>query len=125
MKNLKRFAKEKARNLKASAMAGAAAITAVATTGVSAHADVGIAGSGSLNSNGLANLNQSSVVANSINLFITIASWGGLIFTAAAIIALVMAVRNEDLEGRNKAILALVTGAALTSAGFIIGAFMA
>ena len=125
MKNLKRFAKEKARNLKASAMAGAAAITAVATTGVSAHADVGIAGSGSLNSSGLANLNQSSVVANSINLFITIASWGGLIFTAAAIIALVMAVRNEDLEGRNKAILALVTGAALTSAGFIIGAFMA
>lgn len=52
---------------------------------------------------------------------------GGLIglgIVAFAVFNLVMAVRNEDSEGRNKALLNLVAGAALTAISAILAVFL-
>lgn len=46
--------------------------------------------------------------------------WGGILWAIVAIYTLVLAVRNEDNEGRNKAILNLVAAIALIATGTII-----
>jgi len=53
----------------------------------------------------------------------TIGTWGGGLYAASAILALILSVRNEDTEGRNKAILNLVAAIGLLSTGVIINLF--
>ena len=53
------------------------------------------------------------------NLFATIGTYGGGLYAIVAIFTLVLAIRNEDNEGRNKAILNLLAAIALLSMGVI------
>jgi len=57
------------------------------------------------------------------NLFGTIGTYGGGLYAIVAIFTLVLAIRNEDNEGRNKAILNLLAAIALLSMGVIINLF--
>lgn len=57
------------------------------------------------------------------NFYGTIGTWGGGLYAAGAIITLILAIRNEDNEGRNKAALNLVAAIALLSTGAIIKLF--
>ena len=57
------------------------------------------------------------------NLFATIGTYGGGLYAIVAIFTLVLAIRNEDNEGRNKAILNLLAAIALLSMGVILNLF--
>lgn len=57
------------------------------------------------------------------NLFATIGTYGGGMYAIVAIFTLVLAIRNEDNEGRNKAILNLLAAIALLSMGVILNLF--
>ena len=57
------------------------------------------------------------------NLFGTIGTYGGGLYAIVAIFTLVLAIRNEDNEGRNKAILNLLAAIALLSMGVILNLF--
>lgn len=57
------------------------------------------------------------------NFYGTAGTWGGGFYAAGAIFALILAIRNEDNEGRNKAALNLVAAIALLSTGAIIKLF--
>lgn len=52
-----------------------------------------------------------------------IGTWAGGLYAAVAIFTLILAIRNEDNEGRNKAALNLVAAIALTFTSAIIGLF--
>lgn len=52
-----------------------------------------------------------------------IGTWAGGLYAAFAIFTLILAIRNEDNEGRNKAALNLVAAIALTFTSAIIGLF--
>ena len=57
------------------------------------------------------------------DLFATIGTYGGGLYAIVAIFTLVLAIRNEDNEGRNKAILNLLAAIALLSMGVILNLF--
>lgn len=57
------------------------------------------------------------------NLFGTIGTYGGGLYAIVAIFTLVLAIRNEDNEGRNKAILNLLAAIALLSMGVVLNLF--
>lgn len=55
--------------------------------------------------------------------FGTIGTWGGGIMTVVAIFAMILALKNEDTENRNKAAFGFLVGIALLSTGAIINLF--
>lgn len=57
------------------------------------------------------------------NFFGTIGTYGGGMYAVGAIFAIILAVRNEDTEGRNKAILNFLAAIGLLSIGLIIKLF--
>lgn len=63
------------------------------------------------------------IVSGTKELFGTIGTWGGGLYAVVAIFTLILAIRNEDNEGRNKAILNLVAAIALLSTSVIINLF--
>lgn len=63
------------------------------------------------------------IVSGTKELFGTIGTWGGGLYAVVAVFTLILAIRNEDNEGRNKAILNLVAAIALLSTGVIINLF--
>ena len=63
------------------------------------------------------------IVSGAKDLFGTIGTYGGGLYAIVAIFTLVLAIRNEDNEGRNKAILNLLAAIALLSMGAIIKLF--
>lgn len=67
--------------------------------------------------------NATKIMDGAKNLFGTIGTWGGGLYAVAAIFTLILAIRNEDNEGRNKAILNLLAAIALLSMGAIIKLF--
>ncbi len=67
--------------------------------------------------------NGNKIVGGTRELFGKIGTWGGGLYAAAAGFTLILAIRNEDNEGRNKAILNLVCAIALLSTGAIISLF--
>ena len=58
-----------------------------------------------------------------VGLFSTIGVYGGALYAIVAIFTLILAIRNEDNEGRNKAILNLLAAIALLSFGAILKLF--
>lgn len=56
-------------------------------------------------------------------LFGIIGTWGGGLYAVAAVFSLILAIRNEDNEGRNKALLNLLAAIALLFTAFIINLF--
>lgn len=56
-------------------------------------------------------------------LFATIGTYGGAFYGIFAIFTLLLAIRNEDNEGRNKAALNLLAAIALLSTGVILNLF--
>ena len=52
-----------------------------------------------------------------------LATYGGGMYAIGAAFALVLSIRNEDTEGRNKAILNLLAAIGLVSFGFILDMF--
>lgn len=67
--------------------------------------------------------NGNKIMEGAKKLFGTIGTWGGGLYAIIAIFTLVLAIRNEDNEGRNKAILNLLAAIALLSMGTIINLF--
>lgn len=63
------------------------------------------------------------IVSGTKDLFGTIGTWGGGLYAVVAVFTLILAIRNEDNEGRNKAILNLVAAIALLCTGVIIPLF--
>lgn len=63
------------------------------------------------------------IVSGTKALFGTIGTWGGGLYAVVAVFTLILAIRNEDNEGRNKAILNLVAAIALLCTGVIIDLF--
>ena len=68
-------------------------------------------------------LTGNSVVSGFAKFFSTIGTYGGALYLIGSIFALVLAVRNEDTEGRNKAILNMLAAIALLSLGGVITLF--
>ena len=90
-----------------------AGIATVATS-VTAHAST---------FNSYTGTSGNKIVSGVKEFFGTIGTWGGGLYAAAAIFTLILAIRNEDNEGRNKALLNLVAAIALLSTGVIIKLF--
>lgn len=67
--------------------------------------------------------NSTSIMNGVKDLFATIGTYGGGLYAIVAIFTLVLAIRNEDNEGRNKAILNLLAAIALLSMGLILNLF--
>lgn len=97
----------------------AAALATVATTATALA--VNIVASASFSAY---NGTSGTKIVNGVKNFVgTIGTWGGGMYAAVAIFTLILAIRNEDNEGRNKAILNLVAAIALLSTGTIIQLF--
>lgn len=67
--------------------------------------------------------NGTKIVNGTKELFGNIGTYGGALYAIAAVFTLILAIRNEDNEGRNKALLNLVAAIALLSTGVIIKLF--
>lgn len=63
------------------------------------------------------------IVNGTKDLFGNIGTWGGGLYAIGAIFTLILAIRNEDNEGRNKALLNLLAAIALLSTSVIIKLF--
>ena len=68
--------------------------------------------------------NANKIMSGAKTLFGTIGTYGGGLYAIAAVFTLVLAIRNEDNEGRNKAILNLLAAIALLSMGVILNLFV-
>lgn len=66
---------------------------------------------------------QQNLKGGAINLITGAAGIIGLIWMGFGIFNLIMAIRNEDADGRNKAILNLVAGGILSGIGVVLGMF--
>lgn len=66
---------------------------------------------------------SNSIMSGAVKLFSTIGTYGGGLYAIVAVFTLVLAIRNEDNEGRNKAILNLLAAIALLSMGAILTLF--
>lgn len=67
--------------------------------------------------------NSNQLMSGVISFFGTIGTYGGGLYGAAAVFTLILAVRNEDNEGRNKALLNLMAAIGLLSMGVILKLF--
>lgn len=73
---------------------------------------------------GYENAPDGTTVVNGAKSFIgTAGTFVGAIWVIAAVFTLVMAIRNEDNEGRNKALLNVVCGGVLCSLSLILALF--
>ena len=73
---------------------------------------------------GYANAPDGTTVVDGAKSFIgTAGTFVGAIWVIAAVFTLVMAIRNEDNEGRNKALLNVVCGGVLCSLSLILALF--
>lgn len=73
---------------------------------------------------GYGNAPDGTTVVNGAKTFIgTAGTFVGAIWVVAAVFTLVMAIRNEDNEGRNKALLNVVCGGVLCSLSLILNLF--
>jgi len=73
---------------------------------------------------GYTNAPDGTTVVNGAKSFIgTAGTFVGAIWVVAAVFTLVMAIRNEDNEGRNKALLNVVCGGVLCSLSLILALF--
>ena len=72
----------------------------------------------------LSNYTSGTIIEKTVRLIVTIAQWGGILLSAGAVIMLLMAVRNEDSDGKFRATLALTAGAALAGVGQIVKQFL-
>ena len=68
--------------------------------------------------------NANKIMSGAKQLFSTIGTYGGGLYAIVAVFTLVLAIRNEDNEGRNKAILNLLAAIALLSMGIILDLFV-
>ena len=66
---------------------------------------------------------STSIMNGVITLLGTIGTYGGGLYGAAAVFTLVLALRNEDNEGRNKALLNLMAAIGLLAMGVILKLF--
>ncbi len=105
--------KEMVRSLNKKAM-GVSATVAAAITPVMANAGSFTSYSGT---------NADKIVTGFKSFIGTIGTWGGALWAASAVFAIILSMRNEDTEGRNKAVLNLICAIALLSAGAIINLF--
>jgi len=105
--------KEMIRSLNAKAM-GVSATVAAALTPVMAHA---------ASFNSYSGTDGNKIVEGVKKLFGTIGTWGGAIWLISAVFALILSIRNEDTEGRNKCILNILAAIALLSTTGIINLF--
>lgn len=64
------------------------------------------------------------IMSGAKTLFGVIGTYGGGLYAIVAVFTLVLAIRNEDNEGRNKAILNLLAAIALLSMGVILNLFV-
>ena len=64
------------------------------------------------------------IVSGAKDLFASIGTYGGALYALVAVFTLVLAIRNEDNEGRNKAILNLLAAIALLSMGTVLNLFV-
>lgn len=69
------------------------------------------------------NLSADSVIGGFIKFIKQAGLWAGIPWTGGSIFALVLSIRNEDAEGRNKAILSLVCAIALLGIGTVLSLF--
>ena len=67
--------------------------------------------------------NTNQMMNGAKTFFGNVGTYGGALYGLAAIFTLVLAIRNEDNEGRNKALLNLLCAALLLSLGVIIKLF--
>ncbi len=72
---------------------------------------------------GGASAKQVDLVAGTKKLFTQVGLYGGSLYAIIAIFTLVLAIRNEDNEGRNKAILNLLAAVMLLSFGAVLAVF--
>lgn len=72
---------------------------------------------------GSGSLSGTSVVSGFAKFFSILGTYGGALYLIGSIFALILAVRNEDTEGRNKAILNMLAAIALLSVGGVITLF--
>lgn len=73
---------------------------------------------------GYANAPDGTTVVDGAKTFTgTVGTFIGAIWVIAAVFTLVMAIRNEDNEGRNKALLNVVCGGVLCSLSLILALF--
>ncbi len=69
------------------------------------------------------NMSGDSVVKGFAKFFKVLGTYGGALYLIGAVFSLVLAVRNEDTEGRNKAILNMLAAIALLSIGGVLTFF--
>ena len=69
------------------------------------------------------NANGTTFVDGFVTVIAKLATYGGAMYAAGAVFALILAMRNEDTEGRNKAILNLLAAVGLLSMGGIMNLF--
>ena len=100
--------------LKNKIMAAATTGMAVVSTTIPTYANQFSAYSGT---------DSTKIMNGVINFFGTIGTWGGGLYAIAAVFTLILAIRNEDNEGRNKALLNLLAAIALLSLGVILKLF--
>lgn len=72
---------------------------------------------------GYTGMSGDGIMSGAKATFVGIASFAGGLWAIAAIFTLILAVRNEDNEGRNKSLLNLVCAIALLMFGIILGLF--
>ena len=80
---------------------------------------------GAINTSTLSNpgTSEKKILDGVSRLFTTAGQWGGAIWAIGGAFALILSIRNEDTETRNKAILNLVAAVMLFLTGTIIKAF--
>lgn len=72
---------------------------------------------------GYSGTNSNKIMDGAKNFIGAIGTYGGGLYAIVAVFTLILAIRNEDNEGRNKAVLNLVAAIALLSTGTIINLF--
>lgn len=68
-------------------------------------------------------IDASGVKNGMIQLFKNIGLWAGFFYLVGAVFALVLALRNEDTEGRNKALMNMIAAIVLLSFGAVLSNF--
>ncbi len=68
-------------------------------------------------------LTGDGVIKGFASFFATIGTYGGALYLIGSVFSLILAIRNEDTEGRNKAILNMLAAIALISIGGVLTFF--
>jgi len=104
-----------------------AAVTAAATGMVTLATSVPVMATSQFGDgtrfSGYSGMDGSSIMNGMINLFAAVGTYGGGLYAIIAIFTLVLAIRNEDNEGRNKAVLNLLAAIILLAMGTVLNLF--